>query len=249
MLYDDSAFRLSSITNSNDLKEGITLLDYLFGDGNFENNTNKEDIAFVGSFSFNHNNLTMFRLYGKENNCEGTGVSIVLNSKFFSEDIKQCTTEDISNVKEIKEEYPLLGCLYIDPLKGVVAIGHDDDEKDDGNKFLNEVNQKLMELKQRTKGLDRNVVSQLLLNLRYLTKHSAFKEEQECRIVKIYPVGAPNVHPSEDYKHLYIDYLQIQPYVEKVYLGSKFTDAELYHDILHNKGINIKIEPSGMPLQ
>jgi tetratricopeptide (TPR) repeat protein len=247
MLCEDSAFRLNSITNSNDPKEGVTLLDYVFNGSKFENSATNEYITFVGSFSFNHNNLTMFRLYGKENDCEGTGVSIVLNNSFFSKDIKQ-STASMSNERDIEEKYTLFRCIYIDPnSKRAIAIGHNEKENmDETSKY---VNHELIELIRQVVGLDRNVVGRLLLNLRYLTKHYAFKEEQECRIIKVCPINAQNVHTSDDYKHLYIDYLKIRSQVEKIYLGSKFADAALYHNILRTKSIDIKIEPSRMPLR
>ena len=60
--------------------------------------------------------------------------------------------------------------------------------------------------------LDFKVVCNLLLNLRYLVKHVAFKEEQECRIVKIKtPLDEDNNRPINDNHHwFYVNFTSKQ---------------------------------------
>lgn len=66
-------------TLANDPKEGKTLLEYL----DIHEPDKKQYGAFIGCFSFNVNNLNQFRLYGKDENKEGIGVSIILPVGFF----------------------------------------------------------------------------------------------------------------------------------------------------------------------
>jgi len=75
---DDFKFRLNAIDYSNDPYEGKTLLEFLYGKEkrpSDENLINEEYEAFAGCFVFDHDNLNMFRLYGKngDDNNEGTG--------------------------------------------------------------------------------------------------------------------------------------------------------------------------------
>jgi tetratricopeptide (TPR) repeat protein len=92
--------------------------------------------------------------------------------------------------------------------------------------------------------LNFNIVAELLVDLRCLTKHVAFREEQECRIVKVvnYMEKDENdnykVKPKEkDYDQLYMDYdLPLIPnrnnpkenYVKEVCFGPHFKHREVY---------------------
>ena len=84
-----SAFRLGSVDNVNDPKEGVVLGQYLGKCCNLPSDifADKDPYAtFVGCFTFNHDSLNQFRLYGKENNQEASGVSLVFLSDFFGRD-------------------------------------------------------------------------------------------------------------------------------------------------------------------
>ncbi|MDR0537347.1 MAG: tetratricopeptide repeat protein, partial [Tannerellaceae bacterium] len=223
MLCDSSKFRLYVANYSNDPKEGITLLDYLFG-GNGGNLRSREYGAFAGCFTFNLDCLNQFRLYGKEDNKEGTGVAIVIKDSFFSSDARSSipklsmTTDEPSlpldlSIKEKEEKLTLFRCIYLEPESGIVAsvgrreeyIYTNEKEKETAgyyevalNEILGKVRDGMSKLKQKIEGLDSAIVGQLLLNLRYLTKHVAFKEEQECRIIKIAPLTDANVKPNEN---------------------------------------------------
>lgn len=84
-----SAFRLGSVGNVNDPKEGVVLGQYLGKCCNLPSDIfvgNEPYATFVGCFTFNHDSLNQFRLYGKENNQEASGVSLVFLSDFFGRD-------------------------------------------------------------------------------------------------------------------------------------------------------------------
>jgi len=112
MLLGSSTFRLNAINHSNDPEEGKVLLKYLFEKKKIEEEEDekKEDIkpkeakyrAFAGCFIFNHDSLNQFRLYGKEGDKEGTGLSLVFKDSFFSRNpqmaMEESKTED-SNLK------------------------------------------------------------------------------------------------------------------------------------------------------
>jgi tetratricopeptide (TPR) repeat protein len=262
-------FRLYSITNSNDYKEGITLLDYLKIDISNKRKIDGNYGAFAGCFTFNHDCLNQFRLYGKEDGKEGSGVSIILKDGFF-EKFTKAPTEKNNGITTDKEKAALFRCIYIDPkTTQVISVGQKEeytfyrdyqDEKVAKEKIkkyrnkiseiLDAVNEKLSELKEMVNGLDPEVVSQLLINLRYLTKHVAFKEEQECRIVKILSFSDKNVKIDENNRHLYIDYLPpVEQYMDKICFGTHFTDMNLYKNWLKKKDLgHVVCEQSEHPL-
>lgn len=90
-----SSFRLCSLGSANDPKEGKIIYDFLTQNLNDkELYQNLIDVqknhhtAVQASFTKLEDALTMFRLYGKENKNEGTGVNLVFNDNFFSEKLK-----------------------------------------------------------------------------------------------------------------------------------------------------------------
>jgi hypothetical protein len=128
----------------------------------------------------------------------------------------------------------LFRCIYIDPDTGFVSsIGQREEytfyqnEEDKSNlsehqyrlnRILEEIRIQLKELKKDIENLDPEIVSQLLLSLRYLTKHVSFKEEQECRIIIVKPLSKAKVCPYSSKR--YFDYLGMKEYVEKIILGT-----------------------------
>lgn len=81
-----SAFRLNTINNVNDPSEGRLLINYLNNIqdqplyvSDFDENLH----AFISCFTFNHDSLNQFRLYGKQDNKEASGISLVFKKNFF----------------------------------------------------------------------------------------------------------------------------------------------------------------------
>ena len=106
-------------------------------------------------------------------------------------------------------------------------------------------------LKKIVEKLNPNVIEQLLINLRYLIKHVAFKEEQECRIIKILPLAHKDINPDKedpdvkDYKIMYVKYEpQVFKHVEEIYFGPKATGIELFQDFLINNNLDIPVKRS-----
>jgi hypothetical protein len=106
------------------------------------------------------------------------------------------------------------------------------------------------DLKEKIRELDHDIVGRLLINLRYLTKHIAFKEEQECRIIKIHRFDDKDkVRTNEDFTQMYVEYQDISEHIEKIYFGPKASGMELFQDILKHKGLkNISCIKSSNPL-
>ena len=270
-------FQLSSVTNSNDIQEGKTLFNYLFDNQKMCPQSEKF-VAFVGCFMFNFDNLNQFRLYGKDRDTkeEGTGISIVMKSDFFSLVGKSPIQQEGRQISQDDPKAPLFRCIYIDPeTSQVVSIGHRDfhtfykkndilynrKNKEDLakeitkeiTKYKEEIDKKIENVrgyledlkeeinKAKDQGLEESVICDLLLNLRYLVKHVAFKEEQECRIVMIKrPCDSENEQPiDEDVKHqrFYVNYLPLGNYVKKIFFGPKAAGMELFQSLLtYQKG-------------
>jgi len=277
LLFDNNfKFKLSAIDYSNDPSEGKTLLNFLYGEENHlsdEKLNNEEYETFASCFVFDYDNLNMFRLYGKEQGKEGTGLSLVFRGSFFSNEAKMALqkteSSKTSNDNSIeKDKFALYRCIYIDPKSGtkqpVVTVGQKEEylfyREEIGDKFENynkemnkiieNVRSEMKDLKDHIekKNLDFAIVGQLLINLRYLVKHVAFKEEQECRIVKIHHLNDKEIKIKDDYKQMYIEYpLTVSTHIDRIYFGPKTLDYELFKSILKNKKLNIRCEKTKNP--
>ena len=272
MLFNKSPFQLTSTLTANDSQEGKTIFHFLLQKDKIDKikSEKNDNMAFIGCFSFNYENLNQFRLYGKNAGKDATGISLVLNENFFSSDISSdYFKSDYSNSvnenkgkEQIKEQelLPLFRCIYVDPKTSkVISLGHKEDyllyrdEKDDKDiskyvKDLDEKKDKIVEyLKEIRKtieendNLDYSVISKLFLPLQYLIKHVAFKEEQECRILIIKDLSKEEAEHSPDYSRMYIKYKPItNDCLEQVIFAPKFEGEALFKEFAKQKEIDEK---------
>ncbi|AWB56044.1 hypothetical protein pm9n_10835 [Pasteurella multocida] len=254
----NSSFRLSTIHGVNDPTEGRVFYDFL----NFrEMLEQKDNTAFISCFTFNHDSLNQFRLYGKEEGKEASGVSMVFNVKNFfnnnsnqmfipfSKDLikvsKSENTQESQINKSHQETYlPLYRCVYLDPVTGYISLAkrtritffRENEENSDNrwreyqNKMLEKETQvqkhlnKIKETLAKIKGKDKvnEVVQDILLPLKYLVKHYAFEEEQECRMIAIHSLikESDKVKIDITKKSMYVEYfIDVKTAIEKVYLS------------------------------
>ena len=145
---EPSNFRLSTIRGVNDPTEGLVLNGYWNQQGIPETIHTNNTATFISCFTFNHDSLNQFRLYGKENGQEATGVSLVFKKEFFSDqpdtlgfiagpsiDPSNKSGENESNEAgkpESDNKKPLIGkstlyrCIYLDPETGYLTLAQRD---------------------------------------------------------------------------------------------------------------------------
>ena len=140
-----SHFRLSTIRGVNDPTEGLVLGKYWAQQGISETIHTNDTATFISCFTFNHDSLNQFRLYGKENGQEATGVSLVFKKEFFSDqsdtlefiaapsiDPPSKLGQDSSKETEKPESNKLIGkstlyrCIYLDPKTGYWTLAQCD---------------------------------------------------------------------------------------------------------------------------
>ena len=291
-----SKFRLNTINNVNDPSEGLVLFNYLT-----ESNVNtlkfeKNNQVFVSCFTFNHDSLNQFRLYGKEDNREASGVSLIFKNSYFQTDyynevsnlelprrfnrdfeVENNSEEDSSFSKQI-----LLRCVYLEPNSGYIRLAQRDkltfyrefsDKKDAQQRWENyqkEIDSKtdkvqslLTDLKNsylgitnaKNQALEENpklgkkldvLLNEILLPLKYLIKHSAFQEEQECRMMYITTINNSKVQMVYG-QALYIEYeTDIKDNLDKIYIAPAATQYQPYLAKLLCD-TNVKIELSNNP--
>ncbi len=314
-----SPFRLNTINNVNDPSEGKLLLNHL--NGIKETSLYAPDFderlhAFI-SFTFNHDSLNQFRLYGKKDNKEASGISLVFNKGFFQKHnstvgLSYVAFEDnskevgitsvqkyvddksgknnIEAINKIKKQ-PVMRCVYLDPTSDyihlaqrnrltffrefndeVVQLGSeqiskaehewkeyqsfiDKKTKDFRRAFIDlrsaytAIAEELTKIEEKNLNLSgriKNLLNEILLPLKYLIKHSAFQEEQECRMV--YMTSLDDEKVKMDFgKFLYVEYeADVKFNLDKIYVAPAATSYQPYLAKLLC-GTDVKIELSNNP--
>lgn len=88
---------------------------------------------------------------------------------------------------------------------------------------------------------EHELLAEIVLPLRYLMKHMAFKEEQECRIVYVTKMENPLVKYDKEIKRIYIDYEpSVMEHLEKIYLAPKAKDEKTFMEYLCAHGQNVR---------
>lgn len=316
-----SLFRLNTINNVNDPSEGQLLIRKLKGikDNNFTAlDFNEEYHAFISCFTFNHDSLNQFRLYGKQDNKEASGMSLVFKKDFFqpkkfiggisylSSDSMSKANEAISNVNSEKPyetyvqtskdedqnivRYSVMRCVYLDPksdyfhlaqrnrltffrefgdnivikngekqsqaeyewgiyqeyikiITGEFEIAYEDLKTiyKEVETEISNVRFTLGSLKQKELAI---LVDEILLPLKYLIKHSAFREEQECRMIYITSTDRPEV-TMEYGSFLYVEYEpSVKDHLDKIYIAPAALHHKRYFDHIL-KDVDVPVEVSG----
>ena len=314
-----SLFRLNTINNVNDPSEGQLLIRKLKGikDNNFTAlDFNEEFHAFISCFTFNHDSLNQFRLYGKQDNKEASGMSLVFKKGFFqsrnflgglshlsventSKIIKNISTVNDTKLNNIQVQasadkeiakYSVMRCVYLDPTseyfhlaqrnrltffrefgeKKIIKSGIEQSQAEYEwslyrdymaiitSKFetayislkaiykkveaeINNVRFILGSLKQKELNV---LIDEILLPLKYLIKHSAFREEQECRMIYITSMDRPEVTIGYG-SFLYIEYEpDVKTHLDKIYIAPAALHHKRYFDYVL-KDVDVPVEVSG----
>lgn len=290
-----SLFRLNTINNVNDPSEGQLLLNNLKGvtETSFYAPDFDEKLhAFISCFTFNHDSLNQFRLYGKQDNKEASGISLVFNQNFFQKhdstaglsyvafeyslqkisatSIQRSTDE--KSIERIKKQ-PVMRCVYLDPTSNYIHLAQrnrltffrefNDDTAQAGSEKISKAEHEwksyksfidkktddfsiaFTALKTHYKAIDEEMIkieeinsrlinnikillNEILLPLKYLVKHSAFQEEQECRMIYITSLDDKKVK-MEFGKFLYVEYeADVRDNLDKIYIAPAATQYQPY---------------------
>jgi tetratricopeptide (TPR) repeat protein len=224
MILDASPFRLSEGNFLNDTSEGRELFKFLsFTTAKTINedavSTLYVERPFIGSFvaESKHDDLTLWRMYGKENQTEATGCAITINRTLF---IKNLENKFNDSVDEISSQSQLKFCFY------KVAYREGDvftipDSLASQQKKLNTVMHQLKKILSKLTYDQRLSVTGLLNDIAYLFKSSNYLHENEVRLV-VPGVGFTKQIVKEMIPpKVFIELISLLPAVHKMTLGPK----------------------------
>ena len=275
MILEASPFRLSEGAFLNDPAEGIAILKYLsFSIIKEVNKKNKEELfenftekPFIGSFvnDHKHNDLTLWRMYGKEALAEARGCALTFNrTKFiaeFEDKILNRFTLDINSRDEGR--YTFYKVAYIHDEEFLIPGGYEED-KEKNEEEVKQLNILMTELKEKINALDgeqKISIASTLNEIVYLFKSDEYHYEHEVRLV-VQSVGLDEyikVKPDKDEQNVgprvYVEMIDIAPVLTQITLGPKVERAEEwaaafnYHLKKKYKGSDVKIVLSHIPFK
>ncbi|SDG32380.1 Tetratricopeptide repeat-containing protein [Dyadobacter soli] len=247
LILNDSKFRLSEGTFLNDTSEGTELSRYLeipnSTIGKFERVIDKKFLPkwFIGSFvqESETNDLTLWRMYGKEGADEAQGCSITVNSNKllnqFNEFIYNSDKSYFRNIlqqssgENFDQDFVFFQVAYYQTSTSTFIVPTLSPE---GNVSLNH---RMNELKEQVReyydkyGHDETEVyflESLLSQIKYLFKTEDYKHEQEVRIIIRGGMFPKEVDMNFTPPKVYINTFPIGPCITKIVLGPKVNRAD-----------------------
>jgi len=249
LITDESKIRLNFIEFMNDPTEGKILYNLL----NINNLEVLHHSTFLTCFTFNHNSLNQFRLYGLTNNIPCSGVSVVFNKSFFYS-LSDSMVDEVKMKNETNiTKLPLFRCIYIDEFSGHIEVAKRNkftffqEYKDksmankkwgDYIKFISKIEENISNYISEMLSVNQEVLKnknyeivKILNNitkpLAFLFKHFAFQEEQECRILKIQNIENDEVIIDSNLKTTYINYeKKCNEHIANLYIGIQSKDIK-----------------------
>ena len=238
VLNEESKFRLSEGAFLNDTSEGRELFDFLpsfMAPSNRPNSTEAKLFTakpFIGSFvsRIKQDDLTLWRMYGKENKEEARGCAITIDREKLIEDLKKSLIPDNKNsfMQNIDEEFSFYRVAYRkrDQQDHFVIPGSPDEE-DALNKLMTGLLKNVNAfVKKKTGAADVQSVMELLNRIAYLFKSFEYQYEYELRLV-VRGVGFDKVVDNAfDPPRVYISLVNIRPMISGITLGPKVERAD-----------------------
>lgn len=282
---DSSKLRYYNVAYMNDPEEGKVLLQILadLGGKDFEKITDcfdagkirEDNNVYLGSFVpvSHQDELVMWRTYGKENNVEASGCSIVIAPDFFDGE-NSPLQRDFGNTDgkatavasaDVREKEALYSVVYYNKKKvseGNGIIGDKANEIQEGLKKLIGALHDLVALKEG-KDLDGNlasavnrVVFRTLSEIRYLFKSADYSYENELRVIQYVNGESDRVQIDETGglpHRLYIESGQpLKPSLQKIILGPKVANPDqwLYLEVkMKKEKFKLELEKSNVQFQ
>ncbi|WP_293052536.1 tetratricopeptide repeat protein [Paludibacter sp.] len=251
ILEGNSLFRISEGSFLNDTSEGTELFNYL----QYQSFNCKPDglIAapfapkpFIGSFvaETKHDDLNLWRFYGKENGVEARGCAITLKMKDFIEEINLLLTKgQKENNRKIEDDINFYRVAYWDHdiTKPNFHIPGAEKAIEDG---LNTLMQELKEKVTEYKGEDRSVLEKYLNSIAFLFKSDAYKNENEIRLVIKGVEFEKKCDRETNPPKVYIELVNIRKLVKQITLGPKVSKPDEWASAIY---YSYDTEPENRP--
>jgi tetratricopeptide (TPR) repeat protein len=236
LILEESKFQISEGNFMNDPSEGTEFFKFL----KYKPFTSRDDGSsaetftskpFIGSFvtKDKHNDLNLWRFYGKEEGVEAKGCAITLRTQEFIEDIKSFITNEESETRQDDEsDINFYRVAYVSHRMTNFYIPNSDKSK--------ELSKIMTKLKERVKSYqvkDKTSLEKYLNSIAFLFKSDAYKNENEVRLV------VKGIEFEKKYRmdlmppKVYIELEPIKRIVSQITLGPKVDKVNEWASTLH----------------
>lgn len=261
LIIEESEFRLSEGAFLNDTSEGKVLFDYLEFDNSTQNNCEPNSKVFskkpfIGSFVNNtkRNDLTLWRMYGKENLEEAKGCAITIDIDDLKKTIIQKLKTGNEGLKDF-EELEFYKVAYLDNNE----FNFSESKKSEIiklNKLMQQLKQDVKEFKEKKgkKPQEALKIIELLNEVAYLFKNAEYQYESEVRLVMKDAVGFEKV-VDKDFTppKVYVELVSILSMIKQITIGPKVDRADewaaAFHYHFFNKDLKPEISISNLPFK
>ena len=267
LILKDSPLRLSEGSFLNDTSEGQELFSFLVFSPEAKTKCQEEIFTkrpFIGSFVdiSKRNDLTLWRMYGKEALEEAKGCSITLNVNELKQSInaKIKTSDALISPKSEEIEFYRVAYRSNDSFHFAGATASQTEEF---SKLMNELKNEVELFKNKTdKNPNEEVdIIELLNSIAYLFKSVEYQYENEIRLVINEAIGfdikidldSKDFKPSSKPNKVYIELVSISKILKDITIGPKVDRAEewasTFHYHLLNQGLKPEIHISKLPFK
>lgn len=262
LILDNSKFRLSEGSYLNDTSEGREIFNYLkfkvsdetTSDVNIEMYIKK---PFIGSFvaEIKHNNLTLWRMYGKDNKDEAKGCAITLNKDLFIQSIKDLLQPDEEISMILDENLNFYRVAYLDGVKFFLPHAKPNEQKR-LNKLMGDLLSITNDFNKNSPNKtpeDEKDVLTAINEIAYLFKSVEYQHEIEVRLV-VKGIGFIKEIDTKFYPpRIYLNTIPINPLIKKITIGPKVNHpdewAAAFHYKLEKEGLVSEINISHLPFK
>lgn len=228
---EKSKFRLSEGAFLNDTSEGRELFDYL----NFSNIKKADktlaepftEKPFIGSFvtETKHDDLTLWRMYGKENMVEARGCALTIHKDKFLSALKDSINSKTKEymTMQTQEQFTFYKVAYIKKDEKSDFLVPGDEEA--GNKLyimMKELKEKIEKLLDEQK----TAINELLNGIAYLFKSMEYQFENEVRLIVQGTGFDKTIEIDSIPPKVYIQLIDIVPVLTKITFGPKVERAD-----------------------
>ena len=238
LILDESKFRLSEGAYLNDTSEGRELFNFLpaftisFSDINDTVAKLFAPKPFIGSFvaETKHDDLTLWRMYGKENKEEARGCAITFEREKLIESLKNSLIppDKVTLSPNIEDEFNFYRVAYRQQLEQEYFIVPGVSAKIEKtlNDLMLDLKNKVNKYLKRVNISNKQDLLELLNGIAYLFKSAEYQYENELRLVVKGTGILKEINNDFNPPRVYVELMVMNSLIRKITLGPKVERSE-----------------------
>jgi uncharacterized protein YeaO (DUF488 family) len=237
LIFDESKFRISEGNCMNDPSEGVEFFNFLKYTPlqTCKNGTFFESFSpkpFIGSFvpKGKHNDLNMWRFYGKEKGVEAKGCAITLHTQEFIDGINKLLSDENREARIDNEtDINFYKVAYLTDERTNFYIPSSDEKSQELLDFMTKLRRKV----KIYKGDNSTSLEEYLNSISFLFKSDSYKNENEVRLIVKGIEFKKKYNMDVTPPRVYIELESIKKRVKQITLGPKVDNVNEWASAFH----------------